>query len=73
MELENIKTNNKDEHRRYHAREAIRDILSFENIYIKSPSQHLINKMIKKYNFLSDINDHHIICEASYLAKKIGE
>jgi len=73
MELENIKTNNKDEQRRYRTREAIRDILSFENIYIKSPSQRLINKMIKKYNFLSDINDHHIICEASYLAKKIGE
>ena len=69
MELENIKTNNKNEEVKYRAREAVRDIIGFNNIYIETPSQHAVEKILKKHSFLSDINDHHIICEASLLAK----
>ena len=72
MELENIKTNNKNEEVKYRAREAVRDIIGFNNIYIETPSQHAVEKILKKHSFLSDINDHHIICEASLLAKTTG-
>lgn len=72
MELENIKTNNKNEEVKYRAREAVRDIIGFNNIYIETPSQHAVKKILKKHSFLSDINDHHIICEASLLAKTTG-
>lgn len=72
MELENIKTSNKNEEVKYRAREAVRDIIGFNNIYIETPSQHAVEKILKKYSFLSDINDHHIICEASLLAKTTG-
>ena len=72
MELENIKTSNKNEEVKYRAREAVRDIIGFNNIYIETPSQHAVEKILKKHSFLSDINDHHIICEASLLAKTTG-
>ena len=72
MELENIKTNNYNDDVKYRAREAVRTIVAAENINIETPSQRLVHKMLKKYSFLSDINDHHIICEASILAKTTG-
>lgn len=72
IELENIKTSKKNEEVKYRAREAVRDIIGFNNIYIETPSQHAVEKILKKYSFLSDINDHHIICEASLLAKTTG-
>ena len=72
MELENIKTNNKNEEVKYRARGAVRDIIGFNNIYIETPSQHAVEKILKKHSFLSDINDHHIICEASLLEKTTG-
>lgn len=68
-ELENIKTDNrKDEHTKYLARKAIREILSSSTQY-KSFSQRKIQRTLKKYNFLSDINDHRILCEAILLNK----
>lgn len=74
MELENIKTNNnKNESLQYLAREAVRDILNFQNVHVETPSQRQVNKLLKRYNFLSNINDHKIICEAILIAKKSGK
>ena len=70
MELQNIKTSNRDERIKYLAREAIRDIMTFTNIFIETPSQKYINKILKQNPFLSEINDHKIICEASFLASQ---
>ena len=68
MELQNIKTSDRNERIKYLAREAIRDIMTFTNTYVETPSQKEINKLLKRYSFLSEINDHKIICEASLLA-----
>lgn len=73
MELENIKTSERDSNIKYHAREAVRDITNFTNIFIETPSQKEVNKILKKHSFLSDINDHKIICEASLLASQTAD
>jgi len=36
-------------------------------------NNHKIDKMLKKYNFLSDINDHRILCAAELYAEENGE
>ena len=73
-ELENIKTSyNKDEHIKYLAREAIRTILQANNIEYTIVPQKQIDKLLKKYNFLSNINDHRLLCEASILAEESHE
>lgn len=72
-ELENIKTSNKkDEHIKYLAREAIRNITS-NTIQYEIQSQKQVNSLLRKYDFLSDINDHRILCEAELLGKKHSE
>ena len=70
MELQNIKTSDRNERIKYLAREAVRDILTFTNIFIETPSQRLVDKKLKKNPFLSNINDHKILCEASLLAQQ---
>lgn len=70
MELENIKTNGKNDNIKYLAREAVRDILTFQNVFVETPPQKAIDKILKKYPFLSDINDHRIICEAAWLVSQ---
>lgn len=72
MELENIKTSGKNETIRYQARQAIRTILNSQNIHIESPSQHRVDRLLKKYSFLSNINDHRIISEAALLVSELG-
>lgn len=73
MELENIKNSNRDEHTKYLARQAVRDILTFKSIkYCMAPTRK-IQKMIKQYYFLSDITDHHLLCEAIWLMYDRGE
>lgn len=73
-ELENIKTANyKDEHQKYLARKAIRLILKNENFlscFSEVFSQRKIEKIIKQNSFLSNINDHRILCEAVLLQMK---
>lgn len=70
-ELEHIKTaENKPDNIKYLAREAIRDILSAKNITFTTYDSRKVNKLLKKYNFLSDINDHHILCEAALSAER---
>ena len=67
MELENLKTNG-NEHVKYQARDAIRTIIQ-SNIAITTISQKEIEKLLKKNNFLMNINDHKMICEALILNK----
>ena len=72
-ELENIKTSiHKDDSLKYKARQAIRDILVNKEILVKPISTKLIDKTFKEYPFLSNINDHRILCEALVLDKKVG-
>ena len=68
-ELEHIKTSDRPEHIKYLARDAIRQILKNPRIVYATYNQKEVNKLLKKYNFLSDINDHHILCEAALTAK----
>ena len=70
-ELENIKESSyKDENIKYLARQAVRDIILSNDINYSMISQNKIDKMIKKYNFLSNINDHRLLCEALILAEE---
>ena len=69
-ELEHIKTSdNKTDHIKYLAREAIRDILD-KNITFTQFNTKKVDKLLRKYNFLSNINDHRILCEAALSADK---
>ena len=70
-ELEHIKSSEKtSEKLKYNAREVIRAIISSQNIDVIPTDNHHIDKMIKKYKFLSNINDHRIICEAELAAER---
>lgn len=72
-ELENIKTSvHKDDNLKYKARQAVRDILANPKIIVQPVSQKLVEKSFKNYPFLSDINDHHLLCEAVAIDHKIG-
>lgn len=73
-ELENIKTSyNKSEEVKQAARKAVQEIIKNKNIsYNITFPQRAIDKLLKKYNFLSDINDHRILCEAEYLGQQIN-
>ena len=70
MELENIKNNpSKNEHLKFLARQAVREIISNTNICMTNFSQREIARTLKKYDFLMDIPDHKILCEALLLAR----
>lgn len=72
-ELENIKTSyNKSEQIKYEARKAVRTIIDSEQICYNIYPQKIINKLLKQFNFLNDINDHKIICEAEQLGKEVN-
>jgi len=74
-ELEDIKTNhNKSEELKYLARSAVRDIIgSIDILTTRFLSQRKVDKLLKKYDFLRDINDHRMLCEAELLAQETGE
>ena len=73
-ELEHIKTSSlKDELVKFQSREAIRKILNTNSIYYTFYSQKKINKLLNKYSFLTDINDHYLICEAELLGEEVNE
>lgn len=72
-ELENIKNSNRDEHTKYLARQAVRDILTSHQIKYCLAPQKKVERILKGYKFLSDINDHHLLCEAIWLQKETGE
>ena len=64
QELENIKTSAiKNEDVKYHAREAARTILYADGVQVITCNQRKVNRLLHKYNFLNDINDHRLICE----------
>lgn len=71
QELESIKFSGKSEHIKYLAREAVRSIMDDkQTILSRSLSQYSyrkINRKLKKYPFLQDINDHRMIIEALLL------
>lgn len=69
-ELENIKNSNRDEHTKYLARQAVRDILASHKIKYCIAPQNKIERILKKYKFLSNINDHILLCEAIWLQKE---
>ena len=47
----------------------MRDIINSNIIHSEIVSQKEVEKLLKKFNFLLNINDHRIICEAELLAK----
>lgn len=71
-ELEAIKTSDKSDHLKYLARQAVRDILDNKESltkYASARNTFKINRCRRKHKFLSDINDHNMICEAAILAE----
>ena len=72
LELEHIKNSKeKDEEIKLQSRKAIREILSsFDKIKVELVNNKKIDNLINKYNYLSNINDHRIICEAVLLGQK---
>lgn len=73
-ELENIKTAaNKDDTIKYSARSALRQIRNSSHIHYTVFPQKAVQKILKKYDFLSAINDHYIICEAELLGQQKNE
>lgn len=70
-ELEHIKNSNENEDVKFKAREVVRSILN-NNFNVIFTDNHKIDKMLKKYRFLSDIPDHRIICAAEIQAIEQG-
>lgn len=70
-ELENIKTSiHKDDEIKYKARKAVRAILLNKDINILPVSRRQVDKIFKEYSFLSNINDHRLLCEAVAINRK---
>lgn len=72
-ELEHIKESKDDSQIKYRAREAVRSILTSGKFEVILSDNRKIDKMLKKYNFLSDIPDHRILCAAELKAEEQGK
>lgn len=73
QELEHIKNSDKEtEQIKFKAREAVRSILTSDKFEIVMSDNRKIDKMLKKYPFLSNLNDHRIICAAELYAIEEG-
>lgn len=73
QELEHIKNSDKESTQtKFKAREAVRQILTSNNFDVIMTDNRKIDKMLKKYPFLSNINDHRILCAAEIYANEIG-
>lgn len=71
-ELEHIKTSeHQNPQKQFLARAAVNIILTADDISWSLVSQKKINKLLKKYDFLSDINDHRLICEALVIQQEL--
>lgn len=69
QELERIKnSDNENERIKFNAREAVRQIVNNEKYTVILADNHKIDKLLKKYPFLSNINDHRILLSAELLA-----
>ena len=74
QELEHIKDNEKETTQvKYLAREAVRTILTSDKFEVVLTDNKKIDKMLKKYSFLDNINDHRIICSAELYAIEEGQ
>lgn len=70
-ELEQIKSgDNYSKETQYMAREAVRQIMTEPNFEVIMPNQRDVDKILKKFPFLSNINDHRILCEAELYARE---
>ena len=67
-ELEYIKEHEEDQSIRYLAREAVRSIMTNNKLEVIIPNNKMIDKLLKKYTFLSNINDHRILLAAEAMA-----
>lgn len=72
-ELEHIKNSNENETTKYKAREAVRALLTNPKFDVILTDNKRIDKMLKKYKFLSNIPDHRILCAAELYAIDQGE
>ena len=71
QELEHIKDNEKESTQiKFKAREAVRSILTSDKFDVIMTDNRKIDKMLKKYSFLNDINDHRILCAAEIYANE---
>lgn len=69
QELEHIKTKDKEsDNIKYNARKAVKKIIEGKNLEVVIPDNKKIDKLLKKYSFLDNINDHRIICAAELYA-----
>jgi len=50
------------------AREAVRAIMNCHKLHVIMPDNKVIDKLLKKYRFLSNINDHRILLAAEAMA-----
>lgn len=70
-ELENIKTSSsKDDKLKYNARRAVRELMDTTKFFTEFFSRSKIEKVFREYDFLSNINDHYLLCEAVLLKRK---
>ena len=67
-ELEYIKEHEEDNQIRFMAREAVRSIMIEHNLHVVMPDNRKIDKLLKKYPYLSNINDHRILLAAELAA-----
>ena len=73
-ELEHIKNStNYTDKVKYQAREAVRHILTDCNFEVVRTDQKKVDKLLKSYPFLSNINDHRILCEAELYGREHGK
>lgn len=71
IELERIKNaKDKSNEVKYAARKAVRQIIESFTIQVTHFPQFQLQHIIKKYNFLMDIDDHYILSAAELLGKK---
>ena len=72
-ELEHIKSGNENDKTKYKAREVVRTLLTNSRFNIIITDNKRIDKLLKKYTFLSDIPDHRILCAAELYAQDIEQ
>ena len=69
QELEHIKNSDKESTQtKFYAREVVRAILTSNKFDVILTDNRKIDKLLKKYPFLSNINDHRILCAAENYA-----
>ena len=74
QELEHIKNNDKESNQiKFKAREIVRQILTSDMFDVIMTDNRRIDKLLKKHPFLSDINDHRILCAAELYAEDTNQ